>query len=158
MKKCYDVIEELKKDGLEKVDDWEETLNRFVKPLLDQLDPGPACEILMEIDSIIDEKINLALKDKDYQKVQALANVAESLKDYRKLCGLTKNRTVTLAETPRKSEDFYFKGLFKTLADHGIGVVVTNQEMAEHVLEDIMISKYAEDVYRKYKYEGFLIK
>jgi len=76
------------KEALEKVDNKSQFIEETVKPILEQLDPGPACKIIEQVDEKIEEEINHALKNKDYKKIQALANMAEAWKDYRSLCEL----------------------------------------------------------------------
>lgn len=75
-------------EALQKVDNKSQFIEKAVKPILEQLDPGPGCVSIQRIDKLIQEEIGKAVRDRDYAKVQTLGNMAEQLKDYRHLCNL----------------------------------------------------------------------
>jgi hypothetical protein len=55
-------------------------------PLVQQLDPGPSCEVLERIDRIIDSEIDAAKSKRDYEKISAITHLANSLEPHRRLC------------------------------------------------------------------------
>jgi len=102
-------VNEFTRQALEKVDNKSQFLEKAVKPLLEQLDPGPACNFIQQVDEQINGEINQALKNNDYDKIQTFANIAESLKDYRKLCELPTKSSLKLKH--KEKTEGRFQGL-----------------------------------------------
>jgi hypothetical protein len=75
-------------EALEKVGNKSQFLEKIAKPILEQLDPGPLCPFIQSINQQITVKTEEALKNKDYGKIQALANFAGYMQDYTDLCEL----------------------------------------------------------------------
>lgn len=85
-------------EALEKVDNKSQFIEKAVKPLLEQLDPGPACDFIRQIDQQLRTGITRAVEAKDYAKVQALSNIAYALNNYRSLCELPNSTSVISQE------------------------------------------------------------
>jgi len=91
-------------EALEKVDNKSQFIEKAVKPLLEQLDPGPACDFIRQIDQQFRTGITRAVEAKDYAKVQALSSIAYALNDYRSLCELPNPTSVISQENPPNVE------------------------------------------------------
>jgi hypothetical protein len=61
-------------------------VEKCVKTMAKQLDPGPACEVVAEIDRMLGDAIDKARVTKDYAKLQALAQVADHFEPYARVC------------------------------------------------------------------------
>jgi len=73
-------------DMLEKVPNKSDFVERTIRPVLEQLDPGPACEFLREIDEKAKDTVLEAHNNKDYAKAMTVEAIMCSLEDYRALC------------------------------------------------------------------------
>jgi len=72
--------------ALNKVGNKSRFIEETLRPTLKQFDPGDVCQVVSEIFQIIAQEIMEATKKGRYDKVAALAAIANSLDDYRKLC------------------------------------------------------------------------
>jgi len=74
--------------GLEKISIGERSkfIEKALRPLLKQLDPGESCKFLGLLDRVLDCGISSALSKQDYEKATTLATVADSLAPFRNLC------------------------------------------------------------------------
>ena len=73
-------------DMLEKVPNKSDFVERTIRPVLEQLDPGPACEFIWEIDEKAKNLVLEAHRKKDYAKAMTIEAIMYSLEDYRTLC------------------------------------------------------------------------
>jgi hypothetical protein len=74
---------------LKKVPNKSDFVERTIRPVLEQLDPGPACEFIWEIDEKAKKLVFEAHRKKDYAKAMAIEAIICSLEDYRALCSKT---------------------------------------------------------------------
>jgi len=58
----------------------------IVRPVFREFDPGPACEVLERIDTIINSEVASALAKWDFEKAAALTALGNSLETHRCLC------------------------------------------------------------------------
>jgi len=71
---------------LEKVPNRSEFIERTIRPVLEQLDPGPACKFLKEIDEKAEDTVLEAHRNRNYAKAMTIEAIMYSLNDYRALC------------------------------------------------------------------------
>ena len=64
-------------------------IERTIGPVLEQLDPGPACEFLWEIDETARKHLLEAHNRGDYAEAMAIDTMMHDLEVYRKLCSET---------------------------------------------------------------------
>lgn len=81
-------IDKFVSEGLEKVGNKSQFLEKLARPVLEKLDPGEASFFLWRIDVYISQGIIQATKKGDFKQVNALSWLANSLEDARKLCGV----------------------------------------------------------------------
>lgn len=72
--------------ALRKVGNKSVFIENTIRPVLRQMDPGPACKVLRSIDRYLIGETVKAVRQKDFEKATALIHMAESLKEYRHLC------------------------------------------------------------------------
>jgi PhoPQ-activated pathogenicity-related protein len=81
------------RQGLEKLHNKNENRSQFIekalRPLLNQFDPGPSCEVLNRLDEILNNEISSAISQKDFEKVNALAALANSFEPFRSACRIS---------------------------------------------------------------------
>ncbi len=61
-------------------------IEQHVGPVLEQLDPGPACGLLREIDERATERLLRAHSEGDYAEAMTIEAIMLRLQDYRALC------------------------------------------------------------------------
>jgi len=83
----------------EKIGNKSEFIRSVIRPVLEQLDPGEASEVLWQIDVHIKQRIIEATQKGDFQQVSALAWIAICLEDARKLCGVPETIRETICKT-----------------------------------------------------------
>lgn len=76
------------REGLEKVGNKSQFIEKLARPVLEKLDPGEASVFLWRIDIYISQGIIQAAKKGDFKQVNALSWIANSLEDARGLCRL----------------------------------------------------------------------
>ena len=64
-------------------------IEQKIGPVLEQTDPGPACEVLWQIDRIANKSLFEAHSKGDYAKAMAIDAMMHDLEDYRALCSET---------------------------------------------------------------------
>jgi len=75
------------RDGLKKVGNKSQFLEKVAQPVLEKMDPGEASFFLWQIDVYISQGIIKAAREENFKQVSALSWLANSLEDARKLCG-----------------------------------------------------------------------
>lgn len=73
-------------NALNKVENKSRFIEETLRPILKQFDPGEMCQLVSEIYKKIAQEIFQATQEGKYGKVAAIAALAVSLEDYRKLC------------------------------------------------------------------------
>lgn len=79
-------------DMLEKVPNKSNFIERTILPVLEQLDPGPACDFVWEIHEKAKNEVLEAHTNKDYAKAMAIETIMSSLEDYVRLCSAPYDR------------------------------------------------------------------
>jgi hypothetical protein len=74
-------------NALTKVPNRSRFIEKAVRPLLENLDPGEVSPILWEIDVYLRDKMSKAMQERKFEQVQALGWIANQLEDARRLCG-----------------------------------------------------------------------
>lgn len=64
-------------------------IEQKITPVLEQLDPGPACKTLGEMDEIARKRALEAIKEGDYDEAMAICSMMYELQDDRVLCSET---------------------------------------------------------------------
>lgn len=75
-------------EGLKKVGNKSQFLEKVARPMIEKLDPGEASVYLWRTDILISQGIISATEKGDFKQVQALGWMAGQLEDARKLCGV----------------------------------------------------------------------
>ena len=83
--------------ALKKVSNKSKFIEEKIGPILRQMDPGPACKNVVHVLNYISDEVVKAVGGGHYEKAMALSDMANSLKDYRDLCGLDVSATVKQA-------------------------------------------------------------
>lgn len=91
--------------ALEKVDNKSQFIEKVVRPVLEQLDPGEASAFLWQIDVYISQQIIVATNNANFKQAQALSWLAGQLEDARKLCGIPPADFKTPAVTSVTAEE-----------------------------------------------------
>lgn len=73
-------------EKLEKVEKKSEFIEKAIRPLLNQLDPGPSCAFLWAVDNIAQQELADAAFKKDYARISTIGSMMDSWRDYRQLC------------------------------------------------------------------------
>ncbi|MGB9778670.1 MAG: hypothetical protein ACPLW8_04620 [Candidatus Bathyarchaeales archaeon] len=91
-------------NALNKVENKSKFIEETLRPILKQFDPGDMCQFVSEIYQKIAQEILQATREERYDKVAALATLALSLEDYRKLCTPNSETYAVMADSeyPRK--------------------------------------------------------
>jgi len=106
------------RDGLEKVGNKSQFLEKVAQPVLEKMDPGEASFFLWQIDVYISQGIIKAAQKENFKQVSALSWLANSLEDARKLCRIPPaNYKTSILETG-------FNGTMKEKLVKGLGFVV----------------------------------
>lgn len=85
-------VDEFTDKALDKIRKGDGNVSRFIekqlKPVLENLDPGEASIHVWRIESYLRQQIIKATKQNKPGTVQALASIGNALDDFRKLCGI----------------------------------------------------------------------
>ena len=82
----------------QKVKNKSKFIEDTIRPILNQMDPGPACNVINRIDQVLKEEIIDAAKARDFEKATALSHVGTKLDEFRGLCRLPESTRSTNIE------------------------------------------------------------
>ena len=71
---------------LKKVPNRSRFIEETIRPVLNQLDPGPSCNFLRKVDEMAKDELLKATLNKDFEKITAIGTMMTKLQDYRVLC------------------------------------------------------------------------
>lgn len=61
-------------------------IESIFRPHIKQLDPDPSCKVISQIDSILNNAMDSALQDKDFEQLATISMIATHFEPFRYLC------------------------------------------------------------------------
>jgi len=99
-------VDKFVSDGLKKVPNKSQFIEKVARPVLEKLDPGELSPFLWQVDFCIRQKIIDATKEDNFKLVSGLSFIANCLEDARKLCGKPHDKSLIpkIAEAEKPTE------------------------------------------------------
>jgi len=115
-------------NALNKVRNKSKFIEKSIRPILKQFDPGEACKTLTKIDKMISQEIIKATEERNYDQVAALVALYNSFGDYRELCSPSKVDPVSVG-----GGITVIKGNESTTTRYGLTINIDNESEREIV-------------------------